>query len=384
MDTDLTWFPLVLRSRPPGLPLGARIAELARLAEPASGAPCPGQVTRACEVLNKAALICSDCGLPDLARSLCRQQYEVFDQAKPWPSWAVKLGMQPLLNIARQLIREGDADRALALLESLHAAARCRASIIADGCLVDFGALTATAEDHKAVCLLIWTALLADGTRALARAGRWKEAAEQAAAHRGIGARLLDGRQVSVIARLAEGSPARAFELVEQSQVTEPWEHAVQEILRVLCGTAVGNVTAADTRTMLACALALAQAADVATAAARTRIGVVALDVAGDGSTDQAETLHAAVTALAMQDAYAAHDVLTRQSAAHRLTVGQSDALHDLVRASGLGTETIPGRMHEQLMAAAARSAAALGKELAQAVVTASTRAYRPRPGPLS
>jgi len=389
MDADLTWFPLVLRSRPPGLPLDARIAELARLAEPATGTPRLGQITRACEVLNKAALICSDCGRPDLARSLCRQQYEMFDQAKPWPSWAIKLAMQPLLNIARQLIREGHADRALALLESLYAAARCRASVIADGCLVDFDTLTATTEDHKAVCISIWTALLADGTRALALAGRWKEAAEQAAAHRGIGTRLLDGRQVSIIASLAEGNPVHAFELVEQSKITEPWEHTVQGILRILCGAAAGDVTAADTRTMLASALALAQTADVTTTAARTRIGVVALDTAGDGNTAHAEDLHAAITELAMQDAYAAHDVLTRQAVAHRLTVRQSDALHDLVRASGLGTETVPRRIYEQLMAAVARSAATLGKELAQAVVTANARALprtsrqAERPAPL-
>ena len=375
MDADLTWFPLVLRSRPPGLPLDVRIAELARLAEPASGTSRLDQITRACEVLNKAALICSDCGRPDLARSLCRQQYEMFDRSKPWPSWAIKLAVQPLLNIARQLIREGHADRALAVLESLYDAARCRAKVIADGCLVDFDTLTATTEDHKAVCLSIWTALLADGTHALARAGRWKKAAEQAAAYRGIGTRLLDGRQVTIIASLVEGNPVHALELVAQSQITEPWEHTIQGILRILCGATVGTVTAADTRTMHASALALAQTADVTTTAARTRIGVVALDAAGEDNTAHAEDLHAAITALAMQDAYAAQDVLTRQAVAHRLTVRQSDVLHDLVRASGLGAGTIPERLHEQLMVAVGRSAATLGKELAQAVITANTRA---------
>lgn len=367
MNTDLAWFPLILRPRPPGLPLDTRIAELGRLAEQTADMPRNNQVTRACEVLNKAALIYSDCGLPDLARGLCQQQYELFSQARPWPSWAVKLAMQPLLNIARQHIRESQADRALALLESLYTAARCRASVITDGFLIDFDTLTATAEDHKAMCLLIWTAMLADGTRALARAGRWKEAAEQAAAHQGIGTRLLDGRQVAVIAHIAEGSPARALELVEQSQITEPWERTIQGILRILCGFAVGNIADADRRAVLASALALAQAADVTTTAASARIGIVALDVAADGDIPQVEALHSAVTALAMRDAYAAHDVLTHQAATCRLTASQSNALHDLADASGLGTGFIPGQLHQRLMAAVARSATTLAKELVRA-----------------
>jgi hypothetical protein len=93
---------------------------------------------------------------------------------------------------------------------------------------------------------------------------------------------------------------------------------------------------------MLANVLNLARAADVSTTAARARIGIVALEMAGDGNAAQAEALHAAITALAIQDAYAAHDVLARCAAAHRLTAIQSDALRDLVRASSLGTGTVP------------------------------------------
>lgn len=102
----LTWFPLVLRPRPPGLPLEARIAELTGLARPADGT-AHQRVSRAAEVLNKAALIASDCGMPGLARALCHRQHELFDRARPLPPWAAQLALQPILNIPRQLIREG-------------------------------------------------------------------------------------------------------------------------------------------------------------------------------------------------------------------------------------------------------------------------------------
>lgn len=105
--TTLTWFPLVARPRPPGLPLETRIAELISLdARPAEGT-CHDRMSQAAEVLNKAALIASDCGMPGLARALCHRQHDLFGRARPLPGWAAKLALQPVLNIPRQLIREG-------------------------------------------------------------------------------------------------------------------------------------------------------------------------------------------------------------------------------------------------------------------------------------
>lgn len=366
MDTDLAWFPLVLRERPPGQPLEARIAELTHLAEPPADATGRIRITQACEVLNKAALIASDCGLPTLACALCWRQYELFEQIRPLPSWAIKLAMQPLLNVARQLIREGHGDHAYAMLESLYTAARSRASIMTGGRVIDFSAYTATADDYQAVCTLLWAALLADGTRALAQAGHWQEAARQATQHRGVGARLLDGRQVAIIARLNDGDPATAAGFVEQSRITEPWEHAVQRILRVLCLHTVDRVTATDVAMMLASAHSLARSPDPATAVARTRIGIVALDLAASRDTGQPEALRVSLVNLAMQDAYAAHDLLSRPSLARQLTASQSDALHELVRACGLRRGMIPSRLRDRLMTAVARAAATLTGEMEQ------------------
>lgn len=105
-----------------------------------------------------------------------------------------------------------------------------------------------------------------------------------------------------------------------------------------------------------------------ATTAARTRIGIVARNLANDDA--RGEALRATLIALAMQDAYAAHDLLRRPNLARQLTTSQSDALHDLVRACGLRRGTIPRQLRDQLMAAVARSADTLAKELAPASFT--------------
>src|SRR3954447_11179759 len=102
----LAWFPLVQRPRPPAVPRQARVRQLPELI----AQPGDDQLTRAAEVCNKAALIASDCGLPDLARTLCWRQHEVFQAARPLTASTAKLAMQPVLNVARQLIRDGDGN----------------------------------------------------------------------------------------------------------------------------------------------------------------------------------------------------------------------------------------------------------------------------------
>lgn len=186
--------------------------------------------------------------------------------------------------------------------------------------------------------------------------------------HRGIGARLLDGRQVAIIARLHENGPDHAAALVEQSQIIEPWEQAVQNILRVLCRSAVGSVTDTETAPMLATAHALVETPDLLTTAARARIGIVALDLAQTAEPDQGETLRAALIALAATDAYAAQDVLAHRPLSRRLTASQSQSLQDLVRACGLRAGTIPSPLREHLEAAVAQSTATLTSELEPAL----------------
>src|SRR5699024_12751278 len=78
-----------------------------------------------------------------------------------------------------------------------------------------------------------WSVYLGDGMRALAAPGRWQQAAEQARLLGGVGQRLFDGRQVTVLAHLSGGETAQALSWVEQCQVHEPWERCVQLLLRL-------------------------------------------------------------------------------------------------------------------------------------------------------
>lgn len=266
----LTWLPLVARPRPPGLPLKTRIAELTSLATRLGEGPRHERVSQAAEVLNKAALIASDCDMTGMARGLCHSQHELFDRARPLPGWASQLALQPLLNIPRQLIREGRGHEAYAMLQTLYHAARGRTTAVVDSRLVNLSTITCAPDDHKTVCTLIWAALLADGTRALTLAGRWKEAASHAAAHRGTGQRLLDGRQATILALALEDQAGEAAAMVEQSTITEPWEHAVQSLLRVLCLRTAGTLTGHDVAVMLADASNLARERDRSTTVMRT------------------------------------------------------------------------------------------------------------------
>ncbi len=364
VNADLAWFPLVPRPRPPGRPLEARIAELTTLAAITEQGTLQERATRAAEVLNKAALIASDCGVPALAGELCHRQYELLAQSAPLPGWAVRLAMQPVLNIPRQLIRDGHGDDAHAMLEALHRAALRRSIAVVDGVRIDFAALTSTIDGHKEACTLAWTALLADGTCALAQAGRWREAAEHAAAHRGTGARLLDGRQAAILALLADGQASEAAQMVEQSTVAECWEHAVQAVLRVLCQHSAGHDPMPGIATMIAAARALAKEQDPATVVTRTRIGLTALDLADDSDTTQAPALFSALITAGSADAYTARDLLASQQMSKSLTSAQRSGLQDLVRACGMGAGTIPRHLHDRLTGAVCQAEVALTRTI--------------------
>ena len=360
LHVNLAWFPLVPRPRPPGLPLEARIAELTALTVGKRHGTRQDHATRAAEVLNKAALVASDCAVPGLARELCHHQYALWARSAPLPAWAVRLAMQPVLNIPRQLIRDGHGDDADMMLEALHQAAVDRALADIDGMRVNFGTLTRTAGGYREARTLTWTALLADGTRALAQAGHWKEAAERASAHRGTGTRLLDGRQAVILALLTSGGVDEAAKMTEHSAPAEPWEHAIQAMLRVLCQQAAGHNPEPGIATMTAAALALAQSQDPATTLPRTRIGLTALTIAKGAGTHQARALRAALITSASTDGYAARDLLATVPVSSSLTCAQRSQLQVLISECGLDTGTIPRHLNDQLTTATDRAARTL------------------------
>ena len=353
MNIATAYFPLVPRPRPPCLPLQVRIANLTALTAKTQEGTRQNRADRAAAVLNNAALIASDCGVPALARDLCGRQFEALTTSAPLPGWAARLAMQPILNITRQLIREGDGDGARAALVTLHQAALSRSTTAIEGIRVDFGILTSTTAARREVCTLTWSALLADGTRALARAGRWKEAAELAAAYHGTGIRLLDGRQAAILALLADGRASEANQMIDQSAVAEPWEHAVQALLQVLCQRTARQIPAPGTTVMITAASDLAKGGNPETTVTRTRIGLAALNLAGENGSPHTRALCAALITAGNADAYAARDLLADQRMSDSLTLAQRSRLTTLLHDCGLDARTIPTRLQEQLMTAA-------------------------------
>ena len=266
-------FPLVARSRPTCLPLRERVGELARLADTAHQNP-----TQASAVLNQAALLASDVGLTELARTWCHTHAHARLAALPGTGKEAIAALEPVVNLARLRIREGDGNGALHLLESVFSGVQHRADTEVDQDLtVPCSRLTATDEDHEQVLRWIWMVLLADGTRAMTTAGRWNDALGHLGTHQGIGARMSDGRQVAVIAHLISGRPDQARALIETTVPGEPWEQAVTALLDAMSHD-IASVPILDT--MVDCYAALAWKPE--TAVFHTRLGLSIAEVLGE------------------------------------------------------------------------------------------------------
>ncbi|MER5322265.1 hypothetical protein [Streptosporangium roseum] len=346
--------PLVCRPKPPGLPLERRIAELTSLTVEPAGAGHHERVARACGVLNFAALIASDCAMPDLAAELCWRQHKIFTNAETLSQDAAVMSLMPLVNIARLLIRESDGDSAYAVLRQLYRAAQQRGATMIGDHDVDLSPLIRTDDDHRKICTELWVTLLIDGARALASLGRWTEAADSMAAYRGVGQRLLDGRQITIMSLLEQDLPQQATDMIESSATTEPWENAVAGILRIYCRPTTSAPAQDELDRVVREALALITDPDPMTAAFRARLGLTALDLAGNRPTAHDCDLRSAVVGVACSDAYAARDVLGHHGMRSRMTPRQEQEIVGVFAASGFGAGSIPAA-HLDVLTAAVR-----------------------------
>jgi hypothetical protein len=352
-------FPLVARPRPGCQQIRTRITEVEHLAGAAASGG--GPLSQAAEAHNKAALIASDCGLPGVARQLCWRQYAVYQTAAPLPAEAAQLALQPIVNLARLLIRDGDGDAAYRLLDSLSQAARNRSSAVLDGHPIAVSELTTSADDHRALCRWLWTVVLADGIRALAAAGRWDQALAHAQQHRGIGSRLLDGRQIAIIAHCLVGDATTALETIRQSTPCTPWEKPVAAALTVLSLKSAGRRAVGAAAIMAEDYLGLGPAPGLQ--AFHTRLGLTVLDLADDiPSNVPAHLIH---NAIASADGYAARDILAHDIAQQHLTEADQQTLSATVASAGLGSGTIPTHLLHRLLSAAHTSEATLATRLA-------------------
>ncbi|WP_445520355.1 hypothetical protein [Streptomyces sp. NEAU-174] len=330
--------PLVRRPKAPALPLDERITHLTELTVAPADAGHHDLVARASGVLNYAALIASDIGMPDLADNLCWRQHQVFADAGHLTGDTAVMALMPLINVSRLLTREGDGAAAYNVLKRLYRAAQKREPAEIRRNTVDLSALINTEADHRKICQELWVTVLVDGARALARIGRWTEAAEAMAAYRGIGNRLLDGRQIQIMALMERGLDQQARDTIDTTVPTEPWEDNIAALLRIYCRPAASPAPQPELDSALQEAATLIATPDPSTAAFQTRAALAALDLARDRTSPHATLLQAAVVDVAVLDAYAARDVLNHPVARPHLTSAQKQKLDATLTASGLGT----------------------------------------------
>jgi hypothetical protein len=276
----LARFPLVPHAKPPCRPLETRIRRVRDLVHKAEQQPAEA-LLRAAEAFNLAALILSDCGMPDLARTLCRQQFAIFQAQQPYDAPTAKLALQPLINLGRLHIRDGDADAAYNLLTAIFDAVKTRTDAVIDNQAIPLGDLADTEDARRIIVKWLWTVLLSDTTRALTRAGRWEQALAHVHQHNGVGQRLLDGRQVAIIAAATTGNHQAAHELVKASDTPNNWEQAVAPCLTFLCRRIAHQPTQHDTTAMAEQFLALEPSPDQAVF--QIRLGLAGLDLAQNG-----------------------------------------------------------------------------------------------------
>lgn len=365
------WFPLMPRPRPACLALPLRVNEVGQLAHAAAHGPPEHRLVSAAEALNKAALILSDCGLADRAHQLCWRQFELFHAHRPLAPKTAKLALQPLVNIARLHIRDGQGTRAYQLLAHAHQALRSKTATTIDGRDIDLNELI---DDQPAsrreLVRFLWTVLLADGTRALTRAGRWDEALEHLERHKGIGERMLDGRQVAIIARVVNGDHEHALDLLDRSSTPELWEQAVASYLTTLCLTLAGHDMRESAATMVDRYLGLIQ--QPTPPVFRCRLGLRILDLTDKAHREPIVTELIRQT-IASEDANAAQDLFVHPTCTQGISGTGWRALNRLISNAGLQhCENIQLDSLADIKEAVTVSESSLTRELAQEPQSAS------------
>lgn len=341
-------FPLVARFRPACLPLPQRVHALVDLADTAVKKSDQGIASA---VYNQAALLASDLSLPDLAREMCHQHTAAYLHACPLPGMSAIRGLEPIVNLARLQIRAGRTDEGRQRLLDLYEAVETGTAVRFEGIEAP-AALTATDKDRHEVGAWLWRVLLADGTRALTTEGRWAEALAHIEAHRGVGTRMLDGRQVAVLASLLAGDTAAATVLLGDTVPGEPWELAVTSCLAVFCRRRAGQ--SVDDHSAELAATYLGRQAEPGMTVFDIRLGLTVLDAIGSADSPLAHRLVDDLyrRTAAAEDGYAARENLAHPLFSEIATDRQKQGCRALVRACALGAGALPDRLREELAAA--------------------------------
>ncbi|MEU6277462.1 hypothetical protein ABZ871_34425 [Streptomyces populi] len=338
-------FPLVARFRPDCLPLPERVRSVTLLASRAVKQNDQGVAST---VFNQSALIASDLGLPDLARAMCHRHAAVYLNACPLPAMAAIRALEPLINLARLQIRAGRTDEGRQRLLDLYEAVSAGTEVSFEGITAPAD-LTSTEGDRQEVRAWLWRVLLADGTRSLTARGRWSEALAHIEQHRGVGTRMLDGRQVAVVAALTCGKTSHAHELLASTAPGDPWEHAVTACLMALCRRVAGQPVD-DSLTSLMNTF-LSHEANVGMTVFDVRLGLAILDAVGSVEHPAARALIDDLCRRTMEarSGYAAREVLAHPLFDALAEDIQRQDCEDLLRSCALDSGVLPDRFHREL-----------------------------------
>lgn len=361
-------FPLIARWRPACLPLPQRVASIVSLA---NSAVTERDSSLASTVFNQTALLASDVGDSDLARDLCHRHAAAYLHACPQPSTTVIRALEPVVNLARLLIRAGRPDEGYRYLLALYKAVSAGAAARVEN--IDVPAvLTATAQDQREVRAWLWRVLLADGTRALTTAGRWADALDHLKEHRGIGNRMLDGRQVAVIAALTSGDADGAADLLAATTPGDLWEQAVTMTLAVFCDRALGRLAEDDLDGLAA--VYERMPAEPGMTVFTTRLGLSMLDAIGvtehPAASRIAKSLHHRT--VASTDGYAARECLASLICNATAHAGWGEGYQQLVEDCALAAGALPDALLMELM-----KAVHVGEHVIRENLRSAQRRYR-------
>jgi hypothetical protein len=209
------------------------------------------------------------------------------------------------------------------------------------------------ADDLDSVRKWLWTVHLADSPRALISAGRWDDALVHLEHHRGIGQRMLDGRQVAVVARYLAGDTRGALTILQDTVTSEPWEDIVSGCLTALCAPG-HSASMRRLKTVPGAYLNLAIADTPELLVFTTRLGPTVIDASGGTAHSHGRVIAQSMITrvIRLRDGYATRELLAHQGCRALLTREEADALVRIADLCALGHGNIPGQVQDQLTAA--------------------------------
>ncbi|WP_214417254.1 hypothetical protein [Sphaerisporangium fuscum] len=192
----------------------------------------------------------------------------------------------------------------------------------------------------------MWRVIVAEGARAMTAAGRRQDTLAHLERHNGVGQRMLDGRQVAVLARTTAGDYDGAQQLIASTAPGDAWESAVTT-LRCAGRPATGP----HARTSTPCSCAAAVSTSRPTWLSFTPAWRCPRSTPTPHRGIRAYAVEVATRVVDARDGYAAREVLAHIGCGDFLTTLHAHDLSTVVRSCALGSRTIPPQLRVDLAA---------------------------------